>query len=396
MSKWSDDDIVVVHGARTPIGTFLGSLKKVSATDLGVTAAKAALERSGVSADWVDSVIVGNVIQSSKDAAYIARHVGLKAGVPETVAALTVNRACASGMEALVQAAKSIRVGEAECVLAGGSENMSQVPYTMRGIREGWRMIKTDVDDMLFSALHDPMAGCSIGETVEYLASERGISRAQADAAAVDSQAKAAKAEVRLAEEICAVELTSRRKTVTIDKDENPRPGTSLEALAGLPGLYGREGVVTAGNSSGLNDAAAMLLVCSGRFAKDKGLKPLGRVRSWASVGVAPKLMGLGPVAASNKALELAGLELEAIDIIELNDSFAVQYVAVEAELGLRRERVNVNGGALALGHPMGATGARLVLSALMELARRGGGLGLCTLCVGGGQGMAVVLESLS
>ncbi len=391
------DDILILDGARTPVGSFLGGLSRVSPTALGVIAAKGALERSGVAAEHVDATIFGNVLQSAKDTVYLARHVGLKAGVPEDRPALVVNRACASGLEAIIQGAKAMAIGEAQCVLAGGSENMSMTPYAMRGVRQGWRMIKSDVDDVLFSALFDPMAGCSIGETVEHLAAEQGISREDADAAAVEAQRRAATAQAAgvYAEEIVPVMAGSRRKPKSIQRDEAPRPDSTLEGLAGLPGLY-EGGVNTAGNSCGLNDAAAAVVMATPAMASQVGATPLGRVLSWANVGVAPKRMGMGPVEASRRALADAGLTVADLDVVELNDSFAVQSIAAQRALELDPAKVNPNGGALALGHPMGATGTRLVLSALYHLRRTQGRYGLATLCVGGGQGTAVVLERTS
>jgi acetyl-CoA acyltransferase 2 len=389
------DNIMLIEGARTPIGAFLGGLSRVSATALGAVAARGALERAGVDPAWIDAVYFGNVIQSSKDAAYLARHVGLDAGIPEHVPALTVNRACGSGLDALILGAKDLALGEARFVLAGGAENMSMTPYAMRGVREGWRMVKSQVDDMLFSALHDPKAGCAIGETVEYLAGVAGVSREAADAAAVEGQRRAAAALAAgiYAEEIVPVSAGSRRRPVTVERDEAPRPGTTAEALAALPGLYRPDGVVTAGNSCGLNDAGAALVMATAEAAAERGVVPLGRLVSWGAVGVAPKRMGLGPVGAIRLALERAGLSLAEIDVIEINDSFTVQALAVQAELGLDPARVNIHGGAIALGHPMGATGARLALSALYQLRRGGGRYAVAAVCVGGGQGVAAVIE---
>ncbi len=388
------DDILILDGARTAVGTFLGGLCRVSPTSLGVTASKGALQRAGIEPDRIDATIFGNVLQSAKDSVYLARHVGLQAGVPEDRPALVVNRACASGLESVIQGAKAMGVGEAEFVLAGGSENMSMTPYAMRGVRQGWKMIKSDVDDMLFSALFDPMAGCSIGETVEHLAAEQGVTREQADAMAVEGQRRAAQAVATgiYAEEIVPVTAGSRRKPVQIELDEAPRPGSTMQGLAQLPGLY-EGGVNTAGNSCGLNDAAAAVVMATSDAAKAAGATPLGRVVSWASVGVAPKSMGLGPIEASRKALRDAGLSVNDLDVIELNDSFAVQSVAVQRALELDPAKVNPNGGAVALGHPMGATGTRLVLSALYQLRRTQGRYALATVCVGGGQGTAIVLE---
>ena len=385
------DDLLILEGARTPIGSFLGGLSTVSATALGVVAARGALERSGVDPARVDQVVVGNVLQTSKDAVYIARHIGLEAGVPESTPALAVNRACGSGIEAIVLGAKALAMGEARVVLAGGAENMSMAPYAMRGVRKGWRMIRSDVDDTLFSALHDPKAGCSIAETVEHLARSCEVTREDADAFTVEAQARAAAAQQAgvYDEEIVPVEIRKRGRSVLIDRDEGLRPNTTRDGLSALPPLYG--GVVTAGNSTGLNDAGAMVVMARGA---DAAGKVLGRVVSWGVVGTAPLEMGLGPVDASRQALQRAGLTLADVDVVEINDAFAVQYLAVERALGLDREKVNVNGGALALGHPMAATGTRLVLSALHQLRRSGGRYALCTVCIGGGQGIALVLEA--
>lgn len=391
-------NVVFLTGRRTPIGSFLGGLSRLSATKLGSAAARASIEASGVDPATIDSVYFGNVIQSSKDAAYLARHVGIEAGLPLEAPALTVNRACGSGLEAIVQGAKSLALGESRLVLAGGAENMSMTPYAMRGVRQGWRMIKSDVDDMLFSALHDPKAGCSIGETVEHLAAELGITRAEADAAAIRGQERAARAQAAgvFAEEIVGVDVGRPGKPRIVDRDECPRPDSTLPGLAALPGLYGPQGVITAGNSCGLNDAGAATLMTTLAHAKELGLTPRGRLVSWGTVGIEPKRMGLGPVGATRQALAAAGLKLSEIDVIELNDSFTVQAIALERELGLDPERVNPNGGAIALGHPMGATGTRLVTAALNELERREGRYALCTLCVGGGQGIAAVVERFS
>lgn len=388
------DDILILDGARTPVGSFLGGLSRVSPTALGVRAAQGALERAGVEPGRIDATVFGNVLQSAKDTVYLARHVGLQVGVPDDRPALVVNRACASGLEAVVQGAKAMAVGEARFVLAGGAENMSMTPYAMRGVRQGWPMIKSDVDDVLFSALFDAMAGCSIGETVEHLAAEQGVTRQEADALAVEGQRRAAEAQAAgvYAEEIVPVTAGSRRKPVTIERDESPRPETTLEGLAALPGLY-EGGVNTAGNSCGLNDAAAAVIMATAEAAKEAGATPLGRVVSWASVGIAPRRMGMGPVEASRRALADAGLSVADLDVVELNDSFAVQSVAVQRALELDPQTVNRNGGAIALGHPMGATGTRLVISALHQLRRTRGRYALATVCVGGGQGSAMVLE---
>lgn len=389
-------DAVIVSGKRTPIGSFLGALSRTTATELATSAAKAALVDAEVDAAEIGAVYFGNVVPSSKDAAYLARHIGLNVGAPTAAAALVVNRACASGMEAIVQGAKALALGEANFVLAGGTENMSQIPYAMRGVREGWRMIKSDVDDMLFSALHDDKAGCSIGETVEHLAKACGVTRQDADAAAVRGQlrAKDAVANGIFAAEIAPVNVGRRGKDKWVEHDEAPRPETTMEALAPLPGLYAKDGVVTAGNSCGLNDAAAAVVMTTTKVASERGLTPLGRLISYGVVGVEPLQMGLGPVEAIKEALQSAELTLDDMGVIEINDSFAVQAVAVERALGLEEGRTNPNGGAIALGHPMGATGARVVLTTLLELVRSKQRYGLAAVCVGGGQGMAMVVEN--
>ncbi|MFT5682602.1 MAG: acetyl-CoA acyltransferase 2 [Myxococcota bacterium] len=390
------NDVVFLEGARTPIGSFLGGLSRVSATQLGTIAAQGAITRADIDPAVIDAIYFGNVIQSSKDAAYIARHIGLDAGIPESTPALTVNRACGSGIEAVVQGAKSLMVGESRVVLAGGAENMSMTPYAMRGVRQGWKMIKSDVDDMLFSALFDPKAGCSIGETVEHLAAEEGITRAAADAAAVRGQQRAAAAIAVgiFAEEIVPVTVGRGRRQRTVSADESPRPDSTLATLSALPGLFAADGVITAGNSCGLNDAGAAILMTTTAQAAALGRTPIGRLVSWGTTGIAPRRMGMGPIAASQQALDHAGLTLADIDIIELNDSFTVQHLAIGQAMGLDDAKVNTNGGAIALGHPMGATGTRLILSALYTLRRTGARTALCTVCIGGGQGIAVVVSA--
>lgn len=390
----SAHDIVIVDGARTPIGSFLGGLSRMTPTQLGTVASQAAIERAGVDVQAIDAIYFGSVIQSAPDTPYLSRHIGLNVGAPIGTPALNVNRACGSGIEAIVQGAKSLMIGEAKVVLAGGAENMSMTPYTMRGVREGWKLARQQVDDMLMTSLHDEKAGCSIGETVEHLAKTHDISRQAADEFAVLGQQRAAQAFASgvFAEEIVPVQTPGRRGKL-IEHDEAPRPQTTLEVLSTLPGMYAKDGVVTAGNSCGLNDAAAAVVMTTGAHAQSLGLEPLGKVLSWASVGIEPLEMGRGPVRASLKALDAAGLSVDDMAVIEINDSFAVQYLAVERELKLDRDLVNLNGGAIALGHPLAATGTRLVYSALKTLRRIGGGYGLCTICIGGGQGMAMVVS---
>ena len=385
-----------VGGARTPVGSFLGGLSSVTPKALGVAAAAAALERSGVEPGDVDAVFVGNVIQSAKNTVYLARHVALGVGVPVEAPALTVNRLCGSGLEAVVQGAKALALGEATVVLAGGAENMSMTPHALRGARRGLKLGGDEVDDVLWSALTDEVAGCQIGQTVEHIAAKEGVTREAADAAALRSHLRAAAAQARgrLDEEIVPVEVTDARgRTKVVSCDECVRSETSAEALAALRPMYGREGVNTPGNASGLNDAAAMVVMTTFGEATSRGLDVLGRVVSQACVGVPPLEMAMGPVPAIRLALERAGLELEEVGRFEINDSFAAQCVAVERALGLDPEKVNVNGGGLALGHPMGATGTRLVHSLLLELRSSGERYGVASLCIGGGQGMAIVLE---
>ncbi len=390
------NDVVIVEGARTPVGTFMGSLKSVSATELGAVAARAALERAGVAPHQVDAVFVGNVIQSSPDAIYLARHVALKAGLRVETPALTVNRLCGSGLEAIVQGAKALLLGEARFVLAGGAENMSMAPFVLRGVREGWSLGGAQVGDMLWDALYDSYAGCSMADTAENLAEKYGITREEADEFALRSHrlAAAARERGRLAKEIVPVEVRDRKGRVRlVEHDEHIRPDTSLEKLARLPARFREGGIVTAGNASGINDAAAMVVLTTWEIAREHGLRPLGRLVSWGVAGVEPRYMGIGPVPASRQALERAGLSLDDMDVIEVNEAFAAQYLAVERELGLDRERVNPNGGGISIGHPLGATGARITLSALYELRERGGRYALSTMCIGGGQGIAAVVE---
>lgn len=387
-------DIYVLDGARTPFGAFGGSLKDVSAIDLGAAAAREALTRADVEPEQVDQVMFGNALQTSSDAIYMARHVGLKAGLPERAPALTVNRLCGSGLQAMVSASQAMLLGEAQVILAGGAENMSQAPYVVRGARWGMRMGSRQIEDYLWEALTDPYCGCDMANTAENLADAYGISRAEVDDYALRSQQLAARAGelCYLSSEIAPVAVSGRKGTTEIARDEHPRPDTTREGLAALPPAFRTNGVVTAGNASGIVDGAAAMIL-----ATDAALgarRPLGRVVAWGIVGVEPRLMGIGPARAIPEALERAGLRLDDIDLFEINEAFSAQYLAVERELGLQRDRVNVNGGAIALGHPLGATGARLALTLLYELRRRGGRYGVASACIGGGQGIAVVFEA--
>jgi acetyl-CoA acetyltransferase family protein len=388
---------MIVGGARTPMVEYVGAFKDVSALELGAHAARAALERTGVRAEWVDHVVMGNALQTSGDAIYGARHVGLKSGVPIDVPALTVNRLCGSGIQSVVSAAQMIRLGESRLALAGGMENMTQAPHVIRGARTGFRLGEGRLEDSLMVALLDTYCGLSMAQTSDNLARRHGITREQMDAYALRSQQAAAAASARgvFREEIVPVEVAQGRKSVRVEADDHPRPDTSLEGLAALKPAFGKDGLVTAGNASGVVDGAAALVVASREEASRRGLRPLASIVAWAAAGVPPEIMGIGPVPATRKALEAAGLGVSDLDLVEVNEAFAGQYLAVEAELGLSRERTNVNGGAIALGHPIGMSGARIVLTLVDELRRRGGGLGAAALCGGGGQGDAAIVRAL-
>jgi len=391
----SPHEVVIVGGARTPMAEYVGAFKDLSAIELGARAAAAALERSGVSPSWVDNVVMGNALQTSGDAIYGARHVGLKAGVPVEVPALTVNRLCGSGIQSVVSAAQAIRLGESRLALAGGMENMTQAPHVIRGARSGLRLGEGKLEDSLMVALLDTQCGLFMAQTSDNLARQHGISRDDMDAYALRSQKAAAAARERgvFKDEIVPVEAPQGRKTVRVEADDHLRPDTTLEGLAALKPSLSKDGFVTAGNASGIVDGAAALVIAHEDEARRRGVKPLARIVSWGIAGVPPEIMGIGPVPASRRALEAAGLSLKDIDLVEVNEAFAGQYLAVEKELGLDRARTNVNGGAIALGHPLGATGSRLLLTLTLELRRRQGTYGLATACIGGGQGIAIVIK---
>ena len=376
---------------------YVGALKDISALELGAIAARGALARSGVKPEWVDHAVVGNVLQTSSDAIYGARHVALKAGVPVVVPALTVNRLCGSGIQAAVSAAGMIQLGDASLVLAAGIENMSQAPHVVRGLRSGLKLGQGKLEDYLWEALLDPHCGCTMAMTAENCAAKYGITREAQDGFALRSQHLAIKAwsEGRFAEEVVPVEIETRKGVTVVDTDDHMRPETTLEILARLPPAFKKDGTVTAGNASGIVDGGAALLLASREAVDRHGLKPIGRLVGWAAVGVEPTLMGMGPAPATRKVLGRAGLSLDDIDLIEVNEAFAAQYLAVEKELGLDRNRVNVNGGAIALGHPLGMSGTRLLLTLLLELRRRGKKRGLATACIGGGQGIAAIVETI-
>ena len=390
-------DVVIVAGARTPMARYTGVFSEVSAIDLGAHAAKAAIQRSGVDAAEFDHIVFGNVLQTSADAIYGARHVGLKAGLKVETPAVTVNRLCGSGIEAIAQAAQRLLLGEADMVLAGGMENMTQAPFVVRGARTGLKLGGVALEDSLFAGLTDSYCGLPMALTAEKLAEQSGITRRDADAYALRSQqaADAAAKTGVFEDEIAPVEVKQGRKCVLVGEDDHRRPETTMDTLEKLPPSFKKDGIVTAGNASGIVDGAAAVVVTREKAAKERGLKPLGRILSWAAAGVDPSIMGIGPVPSTRKALQLAGMKLEQMDRVEVNEAFAAQYLAVEKELGLQRDRTNVNGGAIALGHPLGASGTRLVITLLNELRRKGLRYGVATACIGGGQGIAMTVEAL-
>ena len=377
-------------GARTPMAEYNGKLAHLTALELGAHAARAALARSGVPADAIDHCVVGNAMQSSVGSIYGARHVMLKAGIPQDRPALTVNRLCGSGLQAVINAAEWINLGEARNVLAGGMESMSQSPFLVRGARQGLRLGHAQLIDSLLENLMDPQCGYYMAQTAENLATKFNISRAEQDAFALRSQQAAAAAVVAgyFKDEIVPVEISGRRGVEIFAADDHGRADTSMEGLGKLKPAFGKEGSVTAGNASGIVDGGAALIV-----SHEAGGENLGRVVAWSYAGVDPALMGIGPVPAIRGLLEIAGRKLADIKRIEINEAFAAQYLACEKELGLNRELVNVNGGAIALGHPLGATGVRIIYTLARELKRAGGGLGIASACIGGGQGIAVLLE---
>jgi len=398
-------DIAIVSGARTPFGRYCGKLKDFTAQELGAIAGKGAIERSGVDPKEFDHVVFGNAQQTSGDALYGARHVGLRAGIPIETPALTVNRLCGSGMQSIVSAAQMIQTDEAKVVLAGGMEAMSQAPFVIRG-RDGFTLAPGGkLEDSLMVALLDSYCGSYMANTAELYGEQQGITRQAQDEFALRSQkcADDAYKAGRLQDELVPVPLRNHKGEPTgesLTEDDHRRPQTTMEGLAKLRPAFGpsagKPGTVTAGNASGIVDGAAAVVVMSLDQVRKRNMEPLGRIVSWGIAGVEPKVMGRGPVPATKIALQKAGLSLDYIDLIEVNEAFAAQYLAVEKELGLDREKVNVNGGAIALGHPLGATGTRLVITLLYELRRRKKKYGLATACIGGGQGIAMVVESMS
>ncbi|WP_368901745.1 acetyl-CoA C-acyltransferase [Oceanobacillus oncorhynchi] len=390
-------NVYLIEGARTPFGTFGGSLKDVGPAELGIAVSKEAIRRSGIPAEVIDLSVLGNVIHSEKNAPYLSRHVALQAGIPLASPALTVNRLCGSGLQSVVSAAQSILLGEASVALAGGVENMSQSPYALRGSRFGTKLKTPQVDDMLWAALTDEYIGSGMGVTAENLAEKYHISREEQDVYACLSHQRAAKAQKagKLEEEIIPVEITSRKGTTVVNTDEHIRESTTVEKLAGLKGAFKKDGTVTGGNASGINDGAGAVIVADEHYVEQHQVKPLARIVSWGVAGVEPEYMGIGPVPAIKQALKKADLTLDDIDVIEVNEAFAAQYLAVEKVLGLDREKVNVNGGAIALGHPIGASGTRVLYTLAKELKRSRKKYGIASLCIGGGQGIAMILEAV-
>jgi acetyl-CoA acyltransferase 2 len=391
-------DVVFLAAKRTPFGTFGGTIKDLSATELGVHAAKAAFAQAGVSPEHVGHVVFGNVAQTSSDAIYLARHIGLRAGAPIETPALTVNRLCGSGFEAVVQGARLLASGEAEVVLVGGTESMSQAPLVLRGTRWGFPLGKPPpVEDVLWSALTDSYAGLPMAMTAEKLAEQYRIGQDAVDEYSVLSQRRFAAAQEagRLAEEIAPVDVATRKGSVRFARDEHPRPDTTVEALRKLPKVFKKDGVIHAGAASGVSDGAGALVMATRAWAEKHGKKPLARLVNWGFAGVDPTIMGIGPVAAFKNALARAEAKLSDFDLFEVNEAFAPQYLAVEKELGLPRDRTNVDGGAIAVGHPLAASGARITMHLVYELRRRGARYGLGGACIGGGQGIAVAIEAV-
>src|SRR6266550_108726 len=392
-------DVYIIDGARTPVGLLQGSLSNVSAIELGIIASKGAIERSRVDPNLIDQIVMGNVIQSSKDAVYLPRHIGLKVGIPIETPALVVNRLCGSGFQAIVTAAEMLLLGDGQIALAGGAENMTQAPHVLRGARSGYKFGQApQLEDSLWEALIDTYTGCGVAITAENLAKKYGLTREQVDEYALRSQVTARHAEQAgwLAEEIVPVTIKDRKgNPVEFKQDEGIRD-TSMESLAKLPARFRKGGVVTPGNASGINDAGACVIVATADAVQQHHLKPMARLVSWGVAGVPPEIMGIGPAPAIRQALKRADLTLEQMDRIEVNEAFSAQYLAVEKELGLNRDKTNVNGGAISLGHPLAATGARITISLIYELRRHHLKYGIGSACIGGGQGIAVVIENVA
>jgi acetyl-CoA acetyltransferase family protein len=392
-------EVYIIDGARTPVGVLQGSLSDVSAIELGIIAAKGAIERSKVDPKLIDQVVIGNVIQTSKDGLYLPRHIGLKAGVPIEVPALGVNRLCGSGFQAIVSAAEMLLLGEGQIALAGGAENMTQAPHVLRGARSGYKFGQSiQLEDSLWEALIDTYTGCGMAITAENLAEQYHLTREEVDAYALRSQQAARRAQQAgfLAEEIVPVTIKDRKgNPVEFKVDEGLRD-TTAESLAKLPARFRKGGVVTPGNASGINDAGACVIVATDAAVQKYNLKPIARLISWGIAGVPPEIMGIGPAPAIRQALKRADMTLEQMDRIEVNEAFSAQYLAVEKELGLNRDKTNVNGGGISIGHPLAATGGRITISLMYELRRQHLKYGVASACIGGGQGIAVIIENVA
>ncbi|MGE7647775.1 acetyl-CoA C-acetyltransferase [Peribacillus frigoritolerans] len=388
-------EVVIVGAARTPVGAFGGSLANVSAVDLGVVAAKEAIKRANISADMIDEVLVGNILSAGLGQ-NVARQVAIHAGIPETTPAMAINKLCGSGLRTVIMGAQFIALGDADVILAGGIESMSNAPYLLPNYRFGQKMGNAEaVDSMTYDALTDVFNQYHMGVTAENIAEKWEISREKQDEFALDSQLKAEKAQLegRFAEEIVPVEYKRRGKTILVDQDEHPRHGLTIDQLAKLRPAFKENGTVTAGNASGINDGGAMLVLMSKEKADELGLEALATIKSYANAALDPKIMGYGPVPATRKALAKVGLTIDDIELMEVNEAFAAQSLAVLKDLELKPEKVNVNGGAIAMGHPVGASGARILVTLLYEMKRRDAKTGLATLCIGGGQGTALIVE---
>jgi acetyl-CoA acetyltransferase family protein len=396
------DEIVILGGARTAMAEYVGTpgfgkFKDISAMELGARAIEGALAKTGVAKDEIDHVVMGNASQNSRYSIYGARHSALYAGLAHTVPALTVNRICGSGLQSIVTASQMLLLNDATCVAAGGFESMSQAPHVIRGLREGLRFgADTKLEDALFDSLLDPYCNFFMAQTAENLAKEYSIPREAQDEYAYRSHVEGAKAVKagKFAAEIVGVKVKRGKDEVVIDQDDHIKPETTIEGLAKLRAAFGKEGTVTAGNASGIVDGGAAVIVTTAARAKAAGRKPLATIRSWAISGVEPRIMGIGPVPSIKDACRKAGITVGQLDLIEINEAFSAQYLACEKALELDRSKVNVNGGAIALGHPLGATGTRLALTLVRELNERGKRWGVASACIGGGQGIAVVVEN--
>lgn len=391
-------DVVFLSAVRTPFGTFGGALKDVSAVDLAVHSSKVAIERAGISAGQIDETVFGNVLYTTSDSIYFSRHVALKSGCPIESPALTVNRLCGSGFQAVVSGAQEILLGRAKVCLVGGADSMSQAPHVARGLRWGVKLgTAPTLDDLLWESLRDSYCNLAMGETAENLAVQYKLDRKYVDDFALRSQTLARDAWDAgvYSDEVVGYTVVSRGKQTIFERDEHIRPDTTAEGLAKLKPVFKSDGVVTAGNASGIGDGAGSLVIASGEYATSHGLKPIGKLIGWGIAGVDPSVMGIGPVPAIRTALADAGMSLEQMDLIEVNEAFAAQACAVERELGIPREKFNLSGGAIALSHPLAASGARITAHLLHALRNTGKRFGLGSACIGGGQGIAIVIESM-